>query len=87
MEAEVRIARLEAQVEALEFLLLGVLTGSRRDDSMQRGIAAASVLMTELTEAPNELRNAIHRQRVRDYFADIAYAVWLEDPPPDSPRH
>lgn len=87
LEAAVRIAKLEAQVEALEYVLLGVLVGARENESMQRGVAAASMLMTELTNAPDGLSTAIHRQRVRDYFADIAYAVWLEDPPPDSPRH
>lgn len=78
---------IEAQLEAMEFIVLGVLVGLRGDEATQRGLTAASLLLNELIEARGVERTDVHRQKVRDFFADLAFAVTLEEPPPASELH
>jgi len=84
LELAEKLDTVEAQLEALEFIVLGMLVGLRGDESTQRGLTAASLLLNELIEARGVQRTDIHRQKVRDFFADVAFVVTLEDPPPSS---
>ncbi|GGD57716.1 hypothetical protein [Pseudoxanthomonas indica] len=70
------VKSLEARVEALEFIVLGLLRGSRDNPTCKRSVIATFELLDKVLEAPEMRQKKAYRDACRMAFSEAIMLAW-----------
>jgi|GEM_PF-3787761 len=73
---------LEARVEALEFLLLGLLRANRENDTCKASIVNTFRLLDELLAQPEMKKRPAYQLECKMHYADAVVLTWCEEADP-----
>ena len=73
---------LEARIEALEFLVLGLLRGNRESPTCKESVVNTFRLLDELLAQPEMKKQPTYQLECKMHYADAVVLTWCEEVDP-----
>jgi hypothetical protein len=70
---------LEARIEALEFLVLGLLRGNRESGACKMSVVSTFLLMDELLALPELKKQPAYQLECKMHYADAVVLTWCDE--------